>query len=239
MIDCNSAIPLYEQVYGELKADIQRGAFNATRRLPTEEELAEQYQVSRITVRRAVSELVKEGLVEKKQGKGTFVRSPKMHKDMMHSGLSFTELCAMNGKTPSTKLLAAGIERPGDAKTIEWLGLQPGEDAVRIKRLRYMDGVPCVIEDNYFPKKYSYLLGIDLEHDSLYRYLREEKGYDIVSGDMVLRIVRPSTKIAKLLGVSRSTPLLSSCGRLFRGDGEILHTCRQIGYGEDFEFIIR
>ena len=97
MIDYNSVIPLYEQVANALRGDIQGGAFDATKRLPTEEELAEKYGISRITVRRAVGDLVEEGLVEKKQGKGTFIRAPKMHKDMNRSGMSFTELCAVNG----------------------------------------------------------------------------------------------------------------------------------------------
>ena len=92
IIDYNSVIPLYEQVANALRADIQGGAFDATKRLPTEEELAEKYGISRITVRRAVGDLVEEGLVEKKQGKGTFIRTPKMHKDMNRSGMSFTEL---------------------------------------------------------------------------------------------------------------------------------------------------
>lgn len=239
MLDYNSIVPLYEQVSSTLKTDIQNGVYETTRRLPTEDELAEKYQVSRITVRRAVSDLVEEGLVEKKQGKGTFIRSPKIHKDLKRSGLSFTELCAINGKTASTKLLVAAIDKPTDARVIDWLGLQPDEDAVRIKRLRYMDNIPCVIEDNYFPKKYSFLLGMNLEHDSLYRYLREEKGYEIVTGEMVLRIVHADTKTAKLLEVSRNSPLLASYGRVFCGNGEILHTCSQIGYGEDFEFIVR
>ena len=76
IIDYNSVIPLYEQVANALRADIQGGAFDATKRLPTEEELAEKYGISRITVRRAVGDLVEEGLVEKKQGKGTFIRTP-------------------------------------------------------------------------------------------------------------------------------------------------------------------
>ena len=105
IIDYNSVIPLYEQVASALRADIQGGAFDATKRLPTEEELAEKYGISRITVRRAVGDLVEEGLVEKKQGKGTFIRTPKMHKDMNRSGMSFTELCAVNGRKPSTRLI--------------------------------------------------------------------------------------------------------------------------------------
>lgn len=239
MIDYNSVIPLYEQVANALRADIQGGAFDATKRLPTEEELAEKYGISRITVRRAVGDLVEEGLVEKKQGKGTFIRAPKMHKDMNRSGMSFTELCAVNGRKPSTRLIEAGIKVPTDARVLEWMDLKPGDEVLFIKRLRFMDDEPCVIEENYFPKQYSFLLSMDLEHDSLYRYLREEKGFDIITGEVILRIVRADAKIARMLDVSRNTPLLGTWGRVFRGDGQLLHVCNQIGYGENFEFIVR
>ena len=65
----NSIVPLYVQVVECLKRDIENGVYNATGRIPTEAELAEQYKVSRITIRRAVDDLVSQGLVEKKQGK--------------------------------------------------------------------------------------------------------------------------------------------------------------------------
>lgn len=73
----NSIVPLYAQIVEQLQRDIQSGLYSQTGRLPTEGELSNQYNVSRITIRRAVDELVSQGLVEKKQGKGTFLCSPK------------------------------------------------------------------------------------------------------------------------------------------------------------------
>ena len=78
----NSIVPLYVQVVECLKRDIENGVYNATGRIPTEAELAEQYKVSRITIRRAVDDLVSQGLVEKKQGKGTFICRQKFAKDI-------------------------------------------------------------------------------------------------------------------------------------------------------------
>ena len=75
MLDQNSAVPLYEQLKGAISADIISGVYKPGTRLPSEAELEAEYGVSRITVRRAVKELVAEGFVVKKQGKGTFVRS--------------------------------------------------------------------------------------------------------------------------------------------------------------------
>ena len=239
MLDYESIVPLYEQIMQAIKEDIQSGKFAAHKKLPTEEELSERYHVSRITIRRAVSELVKDGLVEKKQGKGTFVCAQKLHKAFNHPGMSFTEICAANGVKASAKVITTGVTIPEDPQVSRWLGIPQGTPAVRIQRLRYADGRPLVIEDNYFTMEYAYLLGIDLEHDSLYRYLREEKEIEIIAGELTLRLVRADAKSAKLLEVARGTPMLriDSCTR--KGNGDILHTCHQVGYGEDFDFIVR
>ena len=239
MLEHNSIIPLYEQIAQQIRKDIEKGSFSSSKRLPSEEELSRTYEVSRITVRRAIKDLVEAGLVEKKQGKGTFICGPKLQKDLKHPATSFTDICKKNGMVASAKVLQAAIVVPKKIKIIERLGLEPGEKAVQIMRLRYANDKPLVIEDNYFPLKYAYLLSMDLENDSMYRYLREEKKVELVAGDLTLRIAHPDAKEARLLGVSRNASLLRMSGFTYLSNGEILHSCDQIGYGEDFDFIIR
>ncbi|MCI6640439.1 MAG: GntR family transcriptional regulator [Pygmaiobacter massiliensis] len=239
MLDHDSIVPLYEQIMQAIRAEIHNGQFEGQKKLPTEEELSEKYKVSRITIRRAVSELAAQGLVEKKQGKGTFVCSPKLYKTLNHPGMSFTEICAANGMKASARILKAGPVTPEDPQVLEWLGLEKGQQAVRILRLRYADDRPLVVEDNHFPMEYAYLLNMDLEHDSIYRYLREEKGIGITAGELTLRLVRADARTARLLEVPRGTPMLRMAGCTRRTDGSILHTCHQVGYGEDFDFILR
>lgn len=239
MLDHNSIVPLYEQIMEAIRAEIQSGQFAAQKKLPTEEELSAKYKVSRITIRRAVSELAAQGLVEKKQGKGTFVCTPKLYKTLNHPGMSFTQICAANGMKASARVLEAGIVTPEDPQVLEWLGLEKGQQAVRILRLRYANDRPLVVEDNHFPMEYAFLLNVDLEHESIYRYLREEKKVDIVAGELILRLVRADAKTSRLLEVPRATPMLRMAGCTRHTDGRILHTCHQVGYGEDFDFILR
>ncbi len=239
MIDHNSMTPLYQQVSNQILSDVASGEFSVNKRLPTEKEMSEQYGVSRITVRRAVSDLVVRGVLVRRQGKGTFLKTEPMRKDLKLEARSFTELCQANGKTPGSKVLEAGVVVPSDPDVIRELGLTPGEKAVRILRLRYADDKPLIIEDNHFPLKYACLLGVDLEKRSLYQYLRKEMQIEISAGSLTLRIVRADAKSAKLLGIPRNTPLLHMWGTTLCGTGEILHTCRQVGYGEDFDIIIR
>ena len=239
MIDHNSIVPLYQQIKDQILCDINSGRFSKNKQLPTENEMSEQYGVSRITIRRAISDLVEQGIVVKRQGKGTFVKTPPMQKDFNAAARSFTELCQANKKKAGAIVLEASVSEPTDPDVLEALKLERGEKAVRILRLRTADGKPLVIEDDYFPIQYTYLLGVDLENRSLYQYLKEEKHINIIAGKMTLRIIRASSKDAKLLNVPRNTPLLQLWGTTLCGKGEILHTCRQIGYGEDFDFIIR
>ncbi len=238
MLDHNSIVPLYEQLIETIRQDILRGHLKPKQKLPAEGKLAEQYGVSIIVIRRAISELVKEGLVEKKQGKGTFVTAPHYFKSFGNRAMSFTETCAANGLAAGAKVLKLGYEVP-DAENLKMLQLPDGTKAVRILRLRLASSVPCVIEDNFFPPQFDYLLSENWEDKSIYHYLRAEKGIEIVPGKLTLKIVRADANTAKLLQISRNTPLLKMIGVSYQKTGEILHTCTQIGYGENFDYIVR
>lgn len=238
-MDYNSIVPLYAQMVEQLEQHIRCGRFNDTGRLPTESKLSEMYSVSRITVRRAVDELVAKGLVEKKQGKGTFICMPKMSRSMSEGPMGFTEMCEHNGMKAGAKLLDACIQVPESEEIRRELGLEEGQPAVRIRRVRYADGRPLVLEDSFYAMEYSYLLGIDLENVSTYRYLREEKGIEMLRTSSRLRLIRIDSKTAKLLQVPKNSPQIEIRGKVVRADGQVIHTSYNVGYGEDFEFIIR
>lgn len=238
-IDPSSPQPLYEQLVALLRKQIAEGVYQKNQQIPTEAALSEMYEVSRITVRRAVRDLVESGLVEKRQGKGTFVTGSKFVRSMAQDPVSFSDFCRANGRIPRAHILEAGITTPEDPEVREQLGLQEGEQAVRIRRLRYAGDQPLILEDNYFPQEYSYLLGIDLENDSIYRYLKEEKGIEMLRASTRIRIVRADNRLAKLLKVQKNSPQLEMRGRIIRrSDGAIVHTSYQIGYGEDFELTV-
>lgn len=103
-LDPQSIVPLYKQLKDLLLQEIKEGIYKANQKIPTELELSEKYQISRMTVRKALAELVEEGVLAKKQGKGTFVQEEKMTEDLS-SPNSFTNLCKRNGKVPGGKTL--------------------------------------------------------------------------------------------------------------------------------------
>ena len=95
MIKLNSAIPLYQQVAEDLKNRIEQGEFCSGQSIPSEAKLCEQYEVSRITIRNAIAELVEQEILVKYQGKGVFVRTPKISSSLT-TFKGFTYFCQEN-----------------------------------------------------------------------------------------------------------------------------------------------
>ncbi len=135
--------PLYVRIAGDYAERIREGALSPGDALPPERKIAEIYGVSRVTVRRALEQLVLEGLIEQRQGSGTYV-SQRLQQPLSVL-TSFTEDVRARGMTPNSQFLdrAIGIATPEEAIG---LGLKPGQGVSRIARLRSADGIPLAIE---------------------------------------------------------------------------------------------
>lgn len=144
--------PRYKQLVRHLGAAIRSGALAAETQLPPERALAELAQVSRVTIRKAITGLADEGLLEQRRGSGTFVRQgPRKLEQSLSSLISFTENLRQRGQTPSSQVLECGFAMPGrDAFLI--LGLSPSARVARLKRLRFADGVPLAVETSILPE---------------------------------------------------------------------------------------
>ena len=145
--------PLYQQIYDEIKDAIEKGVYAPKERIPSELELAEQYEVSRITVRRAVEELCSDGYLVKQQGRGTFVSTPHINRQFHASTLqTFTALCAGNGMKAGAHVIDRQIV-PARQNEMEFFGLQKDALLLHIKRVRTADGEP-IFEENIFENRY-------------------------------------------------------------------------------------
>lgn len=226
----NSIVPLYEQVAEFLKRDIENGVYNATGKIPTEAELAEQYKVSRITIRKAMDNLVGDGLVEKKQGKGTFIRRQKFAKDIKNLQ-SFSEMCRHMNMKPGGQMLENKLI-PADDKIQKQLNLEPGAYVVYISRLRTADGEPVTIERNYFPVKYSFLLEKKFDDNSLFECLQEEAKVRVISSEKQIELCRATAAEAKLMKVKKGAPLLYIKSVAYTYDREPLYAGAQVFNGE-------
>lgn len=159
MVDKNSPIPLYYQVKEKIKEDIKNGIYKSNEKLPTEKEFENLFQVSRITIRKAIEDLVSEGVLIKRRGAGTIVQKEKVV-DQMLNLLGFTEKMEAKDFTVTSQVLYSAIE-PADHRIASELELTEEESVLVIKRLRLIDGMPLGVFTTYIPA----ILGISIEED--------------------------------------------------------------------------
>ena len=137
LTDGKAAIPLYQQVIDIIKNEINSGAYKAGERIPNEFELAESYKVGRVTVRRAIEELVQQGYLTKRQGKGTFVNAPKLKRKIRQKDdvQSFSDACRVNGMEPGARVISRKI-LPADSTEAQFFGVPVGTDLICVERVR-------------------------------------------------------------------------------------------------------
>lgn len=166
---------LYYQLKEILIDKIVSREWKVGEKIPTEFELCEEYNVSRITVRQALTELEQEGFVKRKQGKGTFVSIPKIEQNLM-SFYSFSEEFRKRGLEPHNEVLGFSIQTP-KKDVRKYLKLDESDQVIYIKRLRYADNVLMAIERTYLPSALFHGLSKEqVESKSLYDIMRSDFG---------------------------------------------------------------
>ena len=234
-----SQTPLYQQLMEEIKRKIESGEYHYGERLPSELELIKQYAVSRITVRRAMEELVTEGYLVIRQGKGTFVNKPKIERKFkMENVLGFSNACAANGMKPSHTLVERKIITPGSDERL-FFGLGDKERIIYTQRVLSADDDPIMVENNYFALKgYEFLLEEKLD-GSLFDLLSQK--YDIVPSNTrlcTLELVRATAQNAKLLHVPVNEPLFYMIAYITDKNDNPVYIGRQYIVGSRYMFNI-
>ena len=233
-LEKKSQSPLYQQLMTRLKNDIMAGVYPAGARIPSEQLLCDTYGVSRVTVRKAMLDLVQEGLLVRRQGKGTFVADERIQRDLQHI-TSFSDACRQMGHTAGAKLISAEWSE-ATAEDVEKLGVQPDGRVVEICRLRLCDGEPVMLEINRFPLRYDFLLKENVD-GSLYELLAKRcvKPASAVH-DISLGYATPA--VSRHLVCSPGDALLLLDEVVFSQHGEPLHLSRQWIRGDRYTFRI-
>lgn len=233
--------PLYQQVMDDIKDNIESGRYREGEKIPSETELSQAYSVSRITIRRAVEELSEEGYLTKRQGKGTFVNRPKLARKIFQTSevQSFTQTCREAGRVPGARLLGCETTDARPAER-EFLGLPEGARLVHVKRLRTADGIPIMVENNFFPLDgFAFLLNARLEDCSIFDLVASETGRRPEGDDLcTLEIVRAGSDVARHLGVPMGEPLFYEHVNFVDGEGRPLLIGKQYIVGSLFVFSI-
>jgi DNA-binding GntR family transcriptional regulator len=198
--------PLADLVRSELKHLIISGKAPVGSRLPSEADLCDQYNVSRITLREAVQGLVQEGYVVRRQGSGTYVTRRPALQNSLDSNFSYTEYLARAGIRAGKKVLSARSV-PADEETAQALHLEEGTRVVEVRRLRTADGHPAVYSVDALPGD---LVAVSADRrsfgGSLYELLAE-KGHYVDHGEAIVAPAVADHELASLLRVDEGTLL--------------------------------
>src|SRR5512146_3296461 len=140
-------VPVYIQIRESLRAEITRGDLKRGEQLPSENELAIKYNVSRMTIRESIEDLVNEGLLYRRHGVGTFVAFPHLQRD--HTRLtSFFDKAEHEGVKVQAKLLKLEVI-PAKPRVAEALDIPAGSHVIRVKTLRFVNNAPVTVHDAY------------------------------------------------------------------------------------------
>ena len=170
----NGILPLYYQLTGIIKREIKIGSLKLGDKLPSEKELCEKYKISRTTVRQALFSLVNQGLLYRKQGKGTFVARPKLSRGLVEV-YSFSKDMKNLGLTPSSKVLEQEIILATEDLAKNLNSKVREDKVIKLTRIRLADNEPLLIETTYIPYNLApSLIEEDMEHNSLYSILSEK-----------------------------------------------------------------
>ena len=234
VLEKKSQSPLYQQLMTRLKNDILAGVYPAGGRIPSEEVLCNTYFVSRVTVRKALLDLVQEGLLVRRQGKGTFVADKRLQRDLQHI-TSFSAACQMNGSIASSKILSIDFV-PAHAEDVERLNVPAEESVLEICRVRLCDGEPVMLEINRFPSRYAFLEHENLLH-SLYGLL---KTHGVIPSHAVhdISLGHATPLVSKHLGTPLGEALLILDQTVLDQQSLPLHTSRQWIRGDKYTFRI-
>jgi GntR family transcriptional regulator len=223
----NSTTPMYLQIAEGIAALLRAGAYPPGFSLPPERVLCEQYGVSRMTLRQAMSILDREGLTESHRGRGTFVAPNRIEKQQQELR-GFTEEIGARGGKPKSQLLSFQIISPSPAAK-ELFGLLEGEKVYEITRLRYTDSVPLAAETALISQKICpWLERFDLAKNSLYRILEESYGLRLQSGVEEISAELPSPAQRKLLCMPGRTAVLVINRKTFTDTGTPVELTRSV-----------
>lgn len=235
-LNINDITPLYIQIMEEIENQIKSKKLLPGEKLKPETELAKEYGVSLITVRNAISNLIKKGLVTRKQGKGTFVIQQKFNKNI-NNLQGFSDLCYQIGATPGAITLENNLITPSES-ILTKLNLSINDKVIYISRLRLANNEPVVIEKNYFSIKYISLLQENLNNSSLFKILKEKLNVQVASSIKKIEICKATKEEAELLKIKKNTPLLFIKSTTFDEKNNPLYVGIQIINADCFSFYV-
>ncbi|SFB12508.1 GntR family transcriptional regulator [Lentibacillus halodurans] len=235
-MDKNSKVPLYLQLMDDLIKKMDAEEFSTDEKLPSERELCEIYDLSRITVRQTLQELEREGYIYKLHGKGTFV-SPKSYNQSLIKLYSFTEEMKAMGKTPTTRVLSFR-EIALDERLAHKMDLAPLDEVYQVVRLRLADDEPLMYETSYIPKKtFPHLTEMDLVERPMYDVFLQDYQVGVTKAVERFSATIVRKEEAEHLKITADHPAML-IKRLAYHDGVLIEYTISVARGDKFDYTV-
>jgi GntR family frlABCD operon transcriptional regulator len=221
-LDAASLKPLYMQLKDVLEADIMSGKYQAGEQLPSEPELCRVYGVSRITTRRAILDLVEEGILHRQQGKGTFVTEGKMKRELICVN-GFSRSIQQMGKVPHIQILSSKVMM-ADQTIADMLAITEEAIILKLHRLHFLDYVPLALETGYYSlERFPNLEKYIGESISTYDLLKQQYQVQPACNRKTINIRPATSEAADLLQISQGESLFEMEEQVFSKEGRPIH----------------
>jgi GntR family transcriptional regulator len=232
----SASTPRYRQVADALQRRIASGDLGSHDRLASERVIADRFGLSRMTARQAVELLVRRGVVYRRPGSGTFVSPPRIVHTLQRLA-GFSEQMRRQGIHPTGRVLEMRCSGRIDPGAREALDLAAGERAWLVRRLRYGDGEPLLLETFWVPRAVCPELSRhELAERSLYAVMRTRYGVDPVSAETSLEPAALDAADARHLGARPGTPAILVVRTTRAADGRAVEFARDLYRGDRARF---
>jgi GntR family transcriptional regulator len=238
-IDKSSPVPIYVQLKDILRAAIEDERIASNERIPSENDLSTEFNISRMTVRQAIRELVREGLVYARRGEGTFV-STANHTQMLVKLDGFSTQMAKEGHAVRSQVLRVELVHSADghAEAFTGLGESPEGALVMMERVRFLDNEPFALERSYLNQHNgAHLLAREFDETfSIYRFLASERGTVLFRAEHSLEPKLADTGTAATLQIEPGSPVLFVRGTTYSVTGGAVEYLEGIYRGDRYTF---
>ncbi len=233
-----SPVPLYTQIKEILRNRILDGTYKAHEQMPSESELTRSFEVSRITVRQALGDLQKEGLIFKIHGKGTYVSQPKAFQNLGKLQ-GFGEAMASMGYETFSQVISFKIV-PADKIVALKLGLDENEMVSEIRRVRYLNRAPISLDVTYLPRSIGErLIKEDLAHRDIFLILENDYGYSLGQAELQIEAMLADESLGRLIHLQEGSPVLRIERLTFTTDNQPLDFEYLYYRGDAFQYRLR
>lgn len=237
ILNLDSATPLYAQLLDHFHQLIHSGQLKPGDRFPAEMDLAKEYGVARITVRRAIEELVHEGLLVRRQGKGSFVAESKIERELVNVR-SFSAHIQARGMQPGARVVSVQTN-PATKRLAEILGVAPGAPVAEIQRIRLANEEPTALETSYVSlERCPGIDQVDFSKNSLYQVFEQQYHMKPENSRTTLEMTPATNNEAKLLGIAPGAPLFLMKAIVSVADGTVAEYAKNLCRADRFRFQI-